>query len=84
MGLRSKAKEDIEHEAKKVSPIGNDVLGELVRSGVLTEKRAGMRRSLEVSDKAAVSLFIQQSITRGKMATAVEQLVRRHLKTGRQ
>jgi hypothetical protein len=80
MGFRSKASDDIEHEAAKASPIGDDILAELIRCGVLAEKKAGTRRSLEVADKSAVSSFLQQSTPRQTMAEVIKRLTNRHIK----
>jgi hypothetical protein len=79
-GFRSKSYEDVLHEAKKVSPIGEDVLGELIGRGVLRERRGGTRVSLEVAERGAVSSFLQQSILRGAMVEVIDRLVRRHLR----
>jgi len=80
MGFRTKNFDDIEHEAAKASPIGDDILVELIRSGVLKEKKAGIRRSLEVADKSAASAFLQQSTPRGSMAETIERLAKRFVK----
>jgi hypothetical protein len=78
-GFRSKRFEDVLHEAKKVSVIGEDVLEELIKRGVLKEEKAGTRRSLEVAEKGAVSAFLQQSILKGRMVETIERLAKRHI-----
>jgi hypothetical protein len=81
MGLRNKSRENVEHEARKASRIGDDILAELLRGGVLTEERAGTRKTLKVADRSSVGLFIQQAITRGNLAQVVDKLVKRHVRT---
>jgi uncharacterized protein YjbI with pentapeptide repeats len=80
MGLRSKAYDDIRHEAAKASTIGEEILQELIRSEVLIESKGGTRHSLEVKDRSAVSAFIQQSTPRGTMAKAIDKIVSNHAK----
>ncbi|MFK4536178.1 hypothetical protein ABIA00_004361 [Bradyrhizobium ottawaense] len=80
MGLRSKAYDDIRHEASKASTIGDEILQELIRSEVLAESKGGTRHSLEVKDRGAVSAFIQQSTPRGAMARAIDKIVSGHSK----
>jgi len=80
MGLRKKAFGDVLHEASKVSTIGEQILRELVKCDVLIESKGGTRHSLEVSDRGAVSAFIQQSTPRGTMAKAIDKLVSSYVK----
>jgi predicted transcriptional regulator len=77
-GFRSKSFDDVLHEAKKNSRIGEDVLDELIKRGVVKEEKAGSRRSLEIAEKGAVSSFLQQSILRGRLVDAIERLAKRH------
>jgi hypothetical protein len=80
MGLRSKAYDDVRHQATKVSPIGEEILAELIRCGVLSEEKGGTRHSLEVKDRGAVSLFVQQSTLRGTVATAIDRAISKFVK----
>lgn len=83
MGLRSKSYVDVKSGASKSSPIGEEILDELLRSGVLEEEKAGTKHSIEVKDRSAVSAFIQQSTPRGSMAQAINKLASRHVKSRR-
>ncbi|WFU31459.1 NACHT domain-containing protein [Bradyrhizobium brasilense] len=84
MRFRDRNYDDIRNQAAKASLVGHDLLDELIRTGVLEERKFGNRHRLQVADKAAVASFIQQSTPTGPVGQAINRIAASHIKSKRQ